>query len=70
MLEDVKRAVAVLRAGRFKHPVKVRMHPLDVQAMRRKYGGDTGAVLHRLVGVPVEEDCAVPRGRPIAEYDE
>jgi len=70
MLEDVKRAVAILRAGRFKHPVKVRMHPLDIQKMSRKYGGDTDAVLHRIVGVPVFPDCAVPRGRPIAEYDE
>ena len=70
MLEDLKRAVAILQAGKFKHPVKVRMHPLDIQLLQRKYGGDPGAVHMRIVGVPVEEDCAVPRGRPVAEYSE
>ena len=70
MLEDLKRAVAILESGRIKHPVKVRMHPLDIASLGRKYGGDTSAVLERLVGAPVTLDCAVPRGRPIAEYDE
>lgn len=70
MLEDIKRAVAILNAGRFKHPVKVRMHPLDIAAAKKKYGGDPDAVLHRLIGVPVEPDCSVTRGRPIAEYED
>ena len=70
MLDDVKRAVAILRAGKFKHPVKVRMHPLDIAYMQRKYGGDTDAVIEKIVGAPVALDCAVARGRPIAEYDE
>lgn len=70
MLEDIKRAVAILQGGRFKHPVRVRMHPLDIQLLERKYGGDSDAVFHKIVGVPVELDCAVTRGRPIAEYEE
>jgi len=70
MLEDLRRAVAILRTGRHKHPIKIRMHPLDMNAMARKYGGDPNAVIEKIAGAPVEMDCAVPRGRPVAEYDE
>lgn len=70
MLDDVKRSVAILRAGRFKHPVKVRMHPLDIREVARKYGGDGEAIATKIVGAEVQMDCGVPRGRPVAEYGE
>ena len=71
-LSEIAHAAArVRRAGR--RPIKVRVHPLDWELLRRRYGtdgADTVASNARVMGIPVELDCAVRRGHPEADYPE
>ena len=71
-IHEIARAAALVRrAGRT--PVKVRVHPLDWELLRRRYGmkgAATVALNASVMGIPVELDCAVRRGHPEADYPE
>lgn len=67
----VNRGRCLLAAGRLGAPVRVRMHPLDIAALRRTFTGDSDWTKPTaVVGCPLVGDCAVTRDWPIVEYDE
>lgn len=70
-IREIARAAARVKAARNKQPKRVRLHPLDWQLLERRYGvKKTGIMSPPLVmGIPVELDCAVRRGEPVADYE-
>jgi hypothetical protein len=70
-LDEMYRQLALLRLRRHRYPRKVRVHPLDLAQI--PHGSPSlrrGMDITRLAGVIVEPDCAVPRGQPVAEYED
>ena len=57
-------------------PARLRIHPLDVQALERRYpiteksGYTLSESIRKLMGVPMQQDCGVRRGRPEVDWDE
>lgn len=68
-MDEIMRASAQVRAARARvRPSLLRVHPLDLAAIPRSRGVPFGGMdITRLVGIPVEPDCAVPRGEPVVE---
>lgn len=69
-VDSIKAALNTLRStGR--QPTGVRMHPLDIQWMRRRYldTGTSALDTSVLFGLPIEPDCAVERGKPKPIYE-
>ena len=69
--------LAEVKAKQFKRqPVRIRIHPLDVQLLEKKYpvseteGYTLNESIRKLVGVPVQSDCGVRRGIPEVDWDE
>lgn len=71
-LEEVR---AKIRAARRQPKIKrLRMHPLDIAKIEKLDTAPfTSMIEHpyaRLIGYPLEPDCAVPRGKPAIDYEE
>jgi hypothetical protein len=56
-------------------PKRFRIHPLDVQTLEKRFPvGPTASYslsesINKLLGVPVQWDCGVPRGQPEVDYE-
>lgn len=73
IVAQINRGRCLLAAGRLGAPVRVRMHPLDVAAIRAQYtrGSDRSWTKPMsIMGCQIVGDCGVLRERPVVEYDE
>lgn len=54
-------------------PKRFRIHPLDVQSLEKRYPPGASFSLsesiNKLLGVPIQWDCGVPRGKPEVDYE-
>lgn len=68
-LAEMKDMLARVRAARARPmPKLVRIHPLDLPVLKRTSVDAPTTGLDRVLGIPVELDCAVRRGHPEVDY--
>lgn len=69
LMDQINSAAATLRKKKYKKPIRVRIHPLDMQVIQRRYNPEPSPEqIEALMGYPLEIDCAVRRGHPVTEY--
>ena len=71
LVNEITSAMVQIESGMNSKPEKIRMHPLDIAYLRRRYFDRhdvTTIDKSRIVGVRIEPDCAVTRGWPQVDW--
>ncbi len=69
---EINEQMALLRAYRHRPILRIRMHPLDIEYLRKTYISDAPPSIFgaAVLGSPVEPDDACERGKPIVDWHE